>query len=334
MFENLPNISYNSILVVNALNGAFPLALREAYPNACIVCGEVFPFFHEHLRGLGFEVVEWDKVSMKFDLVIGNPPYLKGKWTNFLKQAVALSNQHVFIISPDGTNNFSNRSDALVEFLQNNGVQDIVDVTKSFPDVNSGAIVAYRLDVTIPFNPKCFEQQTPEQMIVQKVVEFDAPKLDARLSSNRGKSFTSALRYDSGATGLVHTLESVTKSGPKWSWMSQKDATVVDGDRYWFTNRYFGKDVDAPLIATTGNIGIGTNILAIAKPNDMDEQSFKRIYLHKLMRFVLHTLRKGGFDTSPRHIKQLPQLSKDSGNLYKLFSLSPDEIALVESSKL
>ena len=108
MFENLPNISYNSILVVNALNGVLPIVLREAYPEARIVCGEVFPFFHEHLRSLGFEVVEWDKVDMKFDLVIGNPPYQNTHaakrwplWHEFVIRSKMLSSQHVALVTPN-----------------------------------------------------------------------------------------------------------------------------------------------------------------------------------------------------------------------------------------
>jgi len=63
--------------VVNALNGALPLVLREAFPQAEIVCGEVFPFFEWHLQGLGFQTVDWegDWGGMRFDLIIGNPPY-------------------------------------------------------------------------------------------------------------------------------------------------------------------------------------------------------------------------------------------------------------------
>ena len=69
-------IPITSILVVNALKGALPLVLRKRYPSARISCAEVFPFFRAHLIKLGFEVTDWDAVGdMKFDLVIGNPPY-------------------------------------------------------------------------------------------------------------------------------------------------------------------------------------------------------------------------------------------------------------------
>lgn len=75
MIACLPDKSYNTILVVNALNGMLPLVLRDAFPQARIVCGEVFPYFRTHLASLGFEVQDWEAIDMKFDLVIGNPPY-------------------------------------------------------------------------------------------------------------------------------------------------------------------------------------------------------------------------------------------------------------------
>lgn len=67
-----------TILVINALNGVFPLVLRKRYPDAKITCAEIFPFYKHHLVNLGFEVINWDDVGdMKFDMIVGNPPFSK-----------------------------------------------------------------------------------------------------------------------------------------------------------------------------------------------------------------------------------------------------------------
>jgi hypothetical protein len=101
-----------NILVINALNGVFPLVLRNKYPDATITCAEIFPFYKHHLRNLGFEVVDWDQMGddMKFDIVVGNPPYQNGNkssdklWLHFASQAFDLvkQNGYVAMVTPNG----------------------------------------------------------------------------------------------------------------------------------------------------------------------------------------------------------------------------------------
>jgi superfamily II DNA or RNA helicase len=69
-------------LVINALNGSIPLAIRNKYPWAKIVCVEHHPHFIKHLKSLEFEVIEYHQFKnlyaskeMKFDVVITNPPF-------------------------------------------------------------------------------------------------------------------------------------------------------------------------------------------------------------------------------------------------------------------
>ena len=108
MVANLKKKEYKRIMVVNALNGMLPLVLKDKYPDAEIVCGEVFPYFTEHLAQLGFGVVDWNVVDMKFDLVIGNPPYVDssaGKipiYNKFVEKSMELSRQVVALIIPAG----------------------------------------------------------------------------------------------------------------------------------------------------------------------------------------------------------------------------------------
>jgi hypothetical protein len=87
----LTNKENPTIIVVNALSGSFPIVLKERFPSARIICVEYFSHNIQYLRRIGFEVVDLEQnvnnlnigyitirikdLPMKFDLVIGNPPY-------------------------------------------------------------------------------------------------------------------------------------------------------------------------------------------------------------------------------------------------------------------
>ena len=168
-------------------------------------------------------------------------------------------------------------------------------------------------------------------MIVARVQTTDTLGIKARLSSKRSKAFSTVPRYDAPGDGRIKLLESVTKAGPVYSWIDISNTTVVNADNYWFTNRYFGKDADTTLVEETGDIGISSNILAIQRVDGWSITKFKSVYLSPLVRVVLAELRKGGFDTSPRHLAQLPIIDNSVTDLYSHFKLTPEEIEYVES---
>ena len=270
--------------------------------------------------------------TMKFDVVVGNPPYLKGKWIEFLKQATELSKEHVLMVSPDGTNNFSTRSDNLVEFLKENGIQSKKDCTSFFPAVESGSIVIYKLNVNQPFDQAAFIDTTMEGVITSKVIGVIGIKLNAILSSKRSKEWSGSARFDKKAPGLIKNIESITKEGEVTSWIDAANTTVINGSKYWLVNRYFGKDSETSVIELSGKIGISSNIMAVSRIDEWTIDEFKDVYLSKLFRFVLAVLRQGGFDTSPRHLKQLLVIKKTGNLLYQHFGLTQDEIDYVEAN--
>jgi len=81
--DKLYNEGKKDFLVLNALGGSIPLALKMRYPDSNIVCAEYHSFFKDHLKSLGFKVVDiqQDKrtltlsETMKFNVVITNPPF-------------------------------------------------------------------------------------------------------------------------------------------------------------------------------------------------------------------------------------------------------------------
>ena len=269
--------------------------------------------------------------TMKFDIVVGNPPYLKGMWVKFLKESVKMSTGHVALVSPDGTKNFSKKSEKLNEFLKENGVQHIIDCTEHFPNVKSGAISVYHLDVKNHYDPTCFAAMSVEQKILEKVVGYKSTKLDSIMTSKKTKEAHQSARYTESGEKRIQQVESIKNSGAEYTWIDTKHTKIINGDDWWMTNRYFGKNTDAVMIEHSGKIGISGNILAIKRIPDWTIDEFKIIYLSKLMKYVLNVMRNGIFDTKPQHIRQLPLIDKTVKDLYQYFGLTPKEIEHVEN---
>lgn len=114
--DKIPKNKYNkegkSILVFNALSGTIPLMLKEKFPKARIVCAEYFDYFAGHLTRLGFEVAKVysangvvkleENHNMKFDVILGNPPYQSEKGTGTQPLWPLFVNKAFDLLSNDG----------------------------------------------------------------------------------------------------------------------------------------------------------------------------------------------------------------------------------------
>jgi hypothetical protein len=156
LVDNLPKSKYNkedvTILVYNALSGTIPLLLKEKFPKARIVCAEYFEYFKDHLTRLGFEVssvvededgklyLEED-YEMKFDNIIGNPPYQKPKsdnrmgsrgaselWAEFVIGSLSLlkDDGHFAFIHPNAWRKPEDRNDFWKLLTQDNQMEKLV----------------------------------------------------------------------------------------------------------------------------------------------------------------------------------------------------------------
>jgi hypothetical protein len=105
---------------------------------------------------------------------------------------------------------------------------------------------------------------------------------------------------------------------------------LIDGNNYWFTNRFFGQSSNFALVEHNFEITLGQNITAIQKIPNVSLTTFKQIYGSKLFRLVLSVMKNGKFDTPVAAIKRLPVVT--SNELYDIFALTQDEIAYVEAS--
>ena len=154
----------SSFLVINALNGSIPLAIRNKYPYAKIVCVEHHPHFTRHLKSLEFEVIEYHQFKnlyaskeMKFDVVITNPPFnapkdktKKGKngkntlYIDFIDFGVSILKKDgmmIYVTPPSALTKSTiiNQPTATLQSLMRSGSVTSIDYTTSsyFPTVGS-----------------------------------------------------------------------------------------------------------------------------------------------------------------------------------------------------
>ena len=98
--------------------------------------------------------------NMKFDVVVGNPPYKQGLWRTLMKQALEISNRYVVMISPDGTIKTSTKYDEMKSLLEEGGIQSVTPCQKFFEDegvdvITSSEICYYAVSythLTLPTN--------------------------------------------------------------------------------------------------------------------------------------------------------------------------------------
>jgi hypothetical protein len=278
---------------------------------------EINPIFCDWLRQDGFiNVIEGDyskyTSKMTFNAIVGNSPFLKGKWKKFLEKSVELSSQYVCLISPDNTKTFSAGSKKFNEFLINHGIQDVVDCTEYF-DVESGNIVYYLIDKNNTPKPNVLDFNVNVDKFYE-IIDKKGPKINAILSNKRSGKFTRASRYDTNGDGRIENIKSIKNDGVLTEYIDVQNTHVVDLSKYWVTNRYFGKNEDAPIYEINNTMGVSSNILLIERISNLSINEFKEIYLSKTFRKVLEILRGKSFDTSPRHLKQLPILTIEEFN--------------------
>ena len=270
---------------------------------------------------------------MKFDVIVGNPPFSSGLWKIFIKKSISLSVDRVIMIAPDGVTQYSNSKKAsnLKEFLISGGIQEVLPVTDYFPSVTSGELSAFFLEINKSGNESAFTKTGIQHNIVSKVLSKQGPKLHPILA-NQGTAHNQCEKSLVPCDMYTKVLSSVTAKGTsEYNWINNYKNKVINGNKYWFSNRFFGGSTAMALVDINEKISIGQNILAIEKIPGYTVGQFKEIYTSSLILFVLNIIKNGKFDTPLSAIKMLPIIPIGC-DINAYFNLTQEEIDYINAA--
>jgi hypothetical protein len=346
-----------NVLVINALNGTLPLVLQKKYPSARITCAEVFPFYKHHLRNLGFEVVDWETMGdMKFDLIVGNPPYQltssKKLWPDFINQGLDLlvkdgcismvvpstwltsdgaaykrvrtrltTDHNLIMVDRDADSHFTVGQDICCF------VARCEPHTGTTAYKHNGSVTQIDLTLGIPRNAQ--EQITDS--IIQKMIDYQ-PKIHWTLNE----------RDDCIKSADIHATQ--TKVFKYKVWQSTANVGYVKQQpmdhgklklAVNFSSAFYSASADhGNMPITTDGIG---SLMGYVLINNTAQGERLRSYLRsKCVRFMVNNYKKThtGFNTAVkrRMIPQVPDQTYTDAELYKLFGFSQSEIEFIEQS--
>ena len=336
-----------NILVVNALDGGFPIELRKRYPKARIICAEYFNETVSLLRDtLKLEVIRWDdveKLNMKFDLIVGNPPYQNGDNSSFYKQFITKSQQHtdtlVFVVPSTyfgNLNNFKN-------------ISDYKYVGEAFSGVSvSAAWFTWRKNYTGPVKVYGDDNQTllVDKLTITPTQDLQLFKFVTGIVNRKLPGY----RIDSG--GLSRNKAKLVDNGVKCIWGAGKrggdyDWVMIDtqqADKLFGLGKHkvvFSGDTASTYIGATKyadpTFGCGMKCRAIVV--DSKEQADNLIqYLNsKFVKTMIPQLKGISTGNSNRVFNKIPKVDLNQSwtdeQIYAHFQLSDKDIQYIEQKQ-
>lgn len=285
--------------------------------------------------------LEYDE-KMKFDVVIGNPPYLKGGWRKFVTKMMGLSSRIVASVNPDPTANSSSYANSFKDELLTAGVQVKKDCTDAFPTVNSGKLCYFVADRNQEPNTDALVDKSTVGVIVTKVLgkKVDDGAFFARVGHATFKKEQSDQRTNNLTEAVI---VSMTKEGMVVRYMNSKDLPrkpVEDRckGRFLVMNRFFGKNNPDPIavVARIEDYRPSLNVIIFKMEKKETVKNFRSVYGSKLYREVINYMRQGGFDIQTTYLNQLPRLDLTrtwtDEELYEHFGLTQEEIDYIEAT--
>lgn len=335
-----------NILIINALNGTLAQEARKKYPDASITCLEWVDHCIPWLKRQGFKTLclnknlkNWERElgDMKFDLVMGNPPYLKKGWKKFLEKMSQISSDYTYIICPDPTQTEGDFGNSVCDLLIKAGVYEQQECTDFFPEISTGKI-SYFLCSKNNKDTFVFEKDEVYLSIRNKVVPngafairgFYNPK-GLEVSNSVSDEFSKPILFSVSKNGLE------VKFVKADSCVSKRHNKELCGPFFVF-NRFFGKDIDDPVFLVDDmQIYVASSNIIILKANEGETiTGFKSVYLSNLYKFFLQKMKGKNFDVQRRYFVSLTRLDLTrtwiDEELYAYFGITQEEIEYIENN--
>lgn len=317
---------------------------KEAVNDASYLIDKYNVFTNHAKAKYGFKNVitadflTW-KTDMKFDVVIGNPPYLKRGWKKFLEKMVDLSIDVVASINPDPTNNNSKFGSEVRALLIANGIYQITNCTTQFPAISSGNISYFLCCKTKSYNFS-FYKGTLIESIVKKICS----KSGAFVLRGSQKSLTVNTNDTYTENFSIPGIFGIGNNGINLKYIATNDFKVSKKYKinltgpFFVVNRFYGKNNPDPVgfIPDITNHFIGYNVLIIKANLNETIEGFNSVYGSTLYRCVIGYIRQGGFDITQSGFASLQRVDLTrtwtNAELYAHFDLTQEEIDYIEKN--
>ena len=346
----MSNNCYNKICVINALNGTLPLTLRKIFPNAEITCAEYFPYYKEHLTRLGFIVKDWSEIKdMKFDVIVGNPPYNDSSIGNipiyqkFVNKAINMATTVAMIIPASCSISDERHGRAIRSMLLNNHtkcVQFLSNRTFETANVKTmyfiydqnyyGVTDIHSMDgETYSIN-----SSKASYLIEKKILSEILTKCNVINSTTSWIKFDRREFDSTSNSRKVNTVIQISKDDIKYEKTFSSDTTIKNHRVITSFLSNSKNHLDVVWYIPPG-IAVKKGYTATVVDNEMIGMNLATYLKSNLCKFIYEKTKTSRSLRSPQ-LKFIPKvtLSKKWTDkaLYKYFNLTKEEIAYVEAN--
>jgi hypothetical protein len=275
---------------------------------------------------LGIKYINDLETNMKFDVVLANPPYKQGLFRSFMQiilEKLSTDNGIVVLVSPDDTNPRNKKNEKTVPLMKNYGLQEIIPSGHYFDVSVSSPIVTYYFDKSKVHNQKIFNKTLS---VEEKLTESIIQKIKAKQSIGTFGHKTVGTPPQKENLTLVKALSTITKNGAVWEDLPMSEVRfVVNGQDYFFVNRFFGMNVKDVAYKGQGPLYISTRIYPIENASVYTEDKFNEIFNIKEIKFLLKVYRGTNTFTKGWSLREIPLIPIGTSDYKSFFGFTDEE---------